>query len=166
MESGRYKREGGREEREGGGEERELDEEREHSREERLGDSEERDERARERRERAVTKEREPMGGRTFNDVAVWVLLTLAAALSARSTRGDRSFCCGCLLCGVAFGAVDMATVRSGMAWVAKRAKDLAFSSGCLWMSTGGPGRVSVWCWSDPALAFRSSQIRPRVGQI
>uniref|UniRef100_A0A6I9QP34 Cation/H(+) antiporter 20 n=1 Tax=Elaeis guineensis var. tenera TaxID=51953 RepID=A0A6I9QP34_ELAGV len=64
------------------------------------------------------------MAAAAFNDVAAWVLLALAVALSGGDAGGHKSplVSLWVLLCGVAFVAVQMAVVRPAMSWVAKRA--------------------------------------------
>ncbi|KAG1339191.1 cation/H(+) antiporter 20 [Cocos nucifera] len=64
------------------------------------------------------------MAAAAFNDVAAWVLLALAVALSGGEAGGHKSplVSLWVLLCGVAFVAVQMVAVRPVMGWVAKRA--------------------------------------------
>ncbi|CAL9159237.1 unnamed protein product [Musa hybrid cultivar] len=66
------------------------------------------------------------MAAAAFNDVAAWVLLALAVALSGTSGSGSHRspvVSLWVLLCGMAFVAVQMIAVRPAMSWVAKRAE-------------------------------------------
>ncbi|CAD6273232.1 unnamed protein product [Miscanthus lutarioriparius] len=59
-----------------------------------------------------------------FNDVAAWVLLALAVAISGSGSGDHRSpiVSLWVLLCGAAFVAAWMVAVKPAMAWVARRA--------------------------------------------
>ncbi|KAG6533991.1 cation/H(+) antiporter 20-like [Zingiber officinale] len=68
------------------------------------------------------------MAAAAFNDVAAWVLLALAVALSGTTGRGGSDHrsplvSVWVLLCGAAFVAVQMVAVRPVMTWVARRAE-------------------------------------------
>ncbi|WOK93759.1 cation/H(+) antiporter 20-like [Canna indica] len=66
------------------------------------------------------------MAAAAFNDVAAWVLLALAVALSGSTGEGSHHstlVSLWVLLSGAAFVAVQMLAVRPAMAWVAKRAE-------------------------------------------
>ncbi|XP_062230537.1 cation/H(+) antiporter 20-like [Phragmites australis] len=70
-----------------------------------------------------------------FNDVAAWVLLALAVAISGGG-GGHRSplVSLWVLLCGAAFVAAWMLVVKPAMAWVARRA-DAAGQGGDVWVA-------------------------------
>lgn len=62
------------------------------------------------------------MAAAAFNDVAAWVLLALAIALSGSGTHKSPLNALWVLLSGVAFVTFVMVAVRPAMAWVARRA--------------------------------------------
>jgi Kef-type K+ transport system membrane component KefB len=68
-----------------------------------------------------------------FNDVAAWVLLALAVAISGADGGKSPLVSLWVLLCGAAFVALWMLAVKPAMAWVARRA------------DAAGPGGGEVW---------------------
>lgn len=67
------------------------------------------------------------MAAAAFNDVAAWVLLALAVALSGGGQHRSPLISLWVLLCGAAFVAVEMVAVKPAMAWVARRAEGELF---------------------------------------
>ncbi|MQL79435.1 hypothetical protein Taro_011872 [Colocasia esculenta] len=61
------------------------------------------------------------MAAAAFNDVAAWVLLALAIALSGGDSHRSPLISVWVLLCGVAFVTFMMSVVRPAMSWVARR---------------------------------------------
>ncbi|XP_062181598.1 cation/H(+) antiporter 20-like [Phragmites australis] len=68
-----------------------------------------------------------------FNDVAAWVLLALAVAISGGGHRSP-VVSLWVLLCGAAFVAAWMVVVKPAMSWVARRA-DAAGQGGDVWVA-------------------------------
>ncbi|XP_078445236.1 cation/H+ exchanger 20 [Wolffia australiana] len=64
------------------------------------------------------------MAAAAFNDVAAWILLALAIALSGGDDHKSPLVSLWVLLCGLAFVGLMMAVVRPVMAWVARRAAE------------------------------------------
>ncbi|CAA6661761.1 unnamed protein product [Spirodela intermedia] len=64
------------------------------------------------------------MAAAAFNDVAAWILLALAVALSGGDSHKSPLVSIWVLLCGVAFVGFMMVAVRPLMGWVARRASE------------------------------------------
>jgi len=69
-----------------------------------------------------------------FNDVAAWVLLALAVAISGGGDRGPITSL-WVLLCSAAFVAAWMLAVKPAMAWVARRADAAGDGGGDAWVA-------------------------------
>ncbi|PAN16880.1 hypothetical protein PAHAL_3G093400 [Panicum hallii] len=69
-----------------------------------------------------------------FNDVAAWVLLALAVAISGGGDRGPITSL-WVLLCSAAFVAAWMLAVKPAMAWVARRADAAGEGGGDAWVA-------------------------------